>query len=336
MNTAASSHPRRKQLLSLLIVGFEGTSLPEQFHLALTQGLGGIILFARNYRDRAQLTALTESICRDRQDAIIAVDQEGGRVTRFAGDFPAFPAPGYFGTRSDLAGLLNTTRVTAQHLRQCGINCNLVPVCDLQPTQRGHVVYDRSYSSDPHECAEAVAAQVSILREFNLLSCAKHFPGLASATGDPHLLISRSERKLSEFRQRDFTVFASAISARCDLVMPTHLLAPDLDSDNIATFSRKLITEELRGNLHFDGLVISDDLQMLGALEGTDPAGAAIKSLSAGCDLLIYGNLSGGLDALVDEVVRRIDTDDTLSRMLDDRCRRVETFRQSSPALQGQ
>jgi len=321
------------QLLNVIIGGFEGTSLPDDFREALDNGLGGVILFARNYKDQSQLRALTESIKSHNPKAVIAVDQEGGRVVRFAGDFPAFPSPGYFGDRDDLAGLCYATEVTAKCLKDCGVNCNLIPVCDLRPSEANHVIRTRAYSASPDAAAEAAVEQVRILREQNLISCAKHFPGLASAAGDPHQVVSQTDQSSEQFRTNDYKPFAAAINAGCNLVMPTHLMAPELDQLEIATFSKKILQGELRNRLGFEGPIISDDLQMLGALSDTDLAGAAIKSLSAGCDLLICGNLAASPGTLIAEINRQVEGNDQLRDIIGERSAHVEDFRQNNSGL---
>lgn len=334
MNTANDSSGQiSRQILSLLIAGFEGTILPGAIRKALDNGLGGIILFARNYQNKDQLKNLTDSIKSHNPKSIIAVDQEGGRVTRFAGDFPAFPPPGYFGARDDLQGLIHATSVTAANLRECGISCNLIPICDLQPSNRQHVVFNRAYSSHPLTCAEAVKAQIEILKQHQLLTSAKHFPGLMSATGDPHHVVSHSDRTREDFRNADYIPFAAAIKAGCDMVMPSHLMAPQLDRENIATFSEKIISGELREHLGFSGIVISDDLQMLGALQDSDHAGAGIKALSAGCELLIYGNLNSAIDSLIDELAGRVEEDSDLAAVISQRAESVAGFRQNASAI---
>lgn len=330
------SHLRR-QLGSLIICGFNETVLPANLRQLLEQGsLGGVILFARNYLTSAKLLKLTDSVRSCAQErAIIAVDQEGGRVVRFSGDFPVFSSPRHFGERGDLDGLVNATGVTARALRQHGVNLNLVPVCDLDPGNPGHVLHSRAYSRDIQTTSTCAGRQVEVLHANHLMSCAKHFPGLGTATGDPHFQVSHSKQSLDEFRRQDYLPFSAAIEAGVDMIMPTHLRAPALDEDNIVTFSRRVLHDELRSHLGFAGLTISDDLQMLGALEGIDQIEAGKRAFLAGCDLLIYANLQDSIDTLLDGMEAQAETDADFRFRIKESYERVVAFQNNNPQYFG-
>ena len=323
----------RRQLGSLIVCGFDNAVLPANLNSLLEQGsLGGIILFARNYVSSSKLTSLTKTISAvSNGRAFIAVDQEGGRVVRFDGDFPVFPSPLHFGKRNDLEGFSNGTSVTAKALRTHGVNLNLVPVCDLDPEDSTHVLHSRAFSHDVKIASDCAKAQVEVLKANNVISCAKHFPGLASATGDPHFQVSFSARTLEEFRKSDYEPFRAAIAAGVDMIMPTHLRSPALDENNIVTFSHKVLQNELRGHLGFTGLIISDDLQMLGALEGVSQIEAGKLALAAGCDLLIYANLQDTIESLLDGLEACATADDKLRERISESYQRVVAFQNNNP-----
>lgn len=323
----------RRQIGSLIICGFDEAVLPANLRSLLEQSaLGGIILFARNYHTSAKLMKLTDSVRSCTQGmTFIAVDQEGGRVVRLSSDFPVFPSPRHFGDRNDLDGLANATEVTARALRHHGINLNLVPVCDLDPGDSGHVLHSRAYSNDTQAVSACARRQVEVLHANNVMSCAKHFPGLGSATGDPHFQVSHSNQSLDRFREHDYLPFAAAVAAGVDMVMPTHLRAPALDQDNIVTFSSKVLQVELRSFVGFAGLVISDDLQMLGALEGTDQIEAGRRAILAGCDLLIYANLQDSIDSLLDGLEALAELDANFRLRVSESHQRVVAFRNNNP-----
>lgn len=315
----------RTRLGSLIVCGFQGKILPTQFQNHLQSGsLGGIILFARNYDDSSKLRKLTGSIASAAQrEAIIAVDQEGGRVVRFDGDFPTFPSPLHYGERNDETGFLNAIDITAIALVEHGVNLNLIPVSDLSPADKSHVLHSRAYSPDPESVSRIVAKQIQILKAHGMMSCAKHFPGLASATGDPHLRVSESNQSLEQFRTRDYLPFQAAIAAGVDMIMPTHVRASALDSQEIVTFSEKAISAEIRGHLGFDRVIITDDLQMLGALEGIDQVEAGRRSLLAGCDLLIYADLNDSLDMVIDGLAECASHEEALSSRIEQSYHRI-------------
>ncbi len=309
---------------SLIVAGFDGTSLPAKFAASLRAGeLAGIILFSRNYESREQLRRLTQDVRIAAPTALIAVDQEGGRVVRFDGDFPAFPSPNHFAQKNDPGGFLNAVSVTSRALRADGVNLNLVPVCDLAPETTDHVMHSRSYSAEPGEVSEVVAGQIHRLHLGGVLSCAKHFPGLASATGDPHFVVSATQQPLAAFRERDWQPFRAAIGAGTDLIMTTHLRAPALDPANIATFSEKIVSGILRSELGFAGPIISDDLQMLGALEGINQVEAGARALRAGHDLILFANLHHDLTDVLQEIAARAATDEALAQHLQESYHRI-------------
>lgn len=304
----------QQEIASLIVAGFTGTALPRHFADTIKDyGIGGVILFARNYESREQLQGLTSSIKNLASECLIAVDQEGGRVVRFERDFPTFPSPSYYARRGDFEGLLQATAVTAEHLRRAGVDLNLIPVCDLAASDSGHVISSRAISDNPHQVGEIAARQVEILHFCGLLACAKHFPGLASAVGDPHQQVAKSLQSAEQFRQHDYLPFLRVIEAGVDFVMTTHLLAPALDPDEIATFSSRIVSEELRERLAFRGVVISDDLQMQGALNNGDEIHAGVRALRAGCNLLLYADLTDSLRTLVDSIYRQAETDPVLA-----------------------
>ena len=323
----------RKSLGALLICGFDGVVLPQHFSSALEQQtLGGLILFARNYENSGKLKKLTAAAkAAAHGQCIIAVDQEGGRVTRFGGDFPVFSSPRFFGRSGDLPGLVHGTKVTAMALQEHGVNLNLTPVCDLDPNTSGHVMDTRAYDSSPQIVAEAVSAQIVVQQECRVMSCAKHFPGLGSSTGDPHYQVADSSQSAEQFRQSDYVPFRAAIAAGVEFVMPTHLRAKAFDDQNIVTFSSKVIQGELRSHLGYAGLVISDDLQMLGALERIDQIEAGRRALLAGNDLLIFANLHDTLNAVLDGLTQHAENDPSLRARIEDSFQRLVAFRNNNP-----
>lgn len=319
----------RQCLGSMLVCGFPGVDLPGSFqHLLSNSPLGGVILFSRNYASVNQATKLILDVKRCSEfPPLVAVDQEGGRVVRFSRDFPVYASPRHFGESDDSRGLMFATEKTGELLRQIGVNLNLIPVCDLAPVDPGHVIHSRSYSSDPEKLAGVVAAQVACLRKEAILSCAKHFPGLGSAYGDPHLEVSKSDQTLSDFREKDYVPFRAATEADADMIMVTHLLAPAIDPDQIATFSQIVIGGELKTDLGYTGLVISDDLQMAGALQNITASQAGVAAIAAGCDLLIYGNVTDSIEQIIDDIVQAAEHDRILAERIIESSSRVVDFK---------
>jgi len=223
------------------------------------------------------------------------VDQEGGRVERLVDGVPSLP-PARELAGEGPAAVAAAAGCQAAALRRLGIDINLAPVCDLPRPGASDVIGDRAYGSDPSPVAACVAAHVRATLAEGVLPCAKHFPGHGVARVDSHAALPLLDLSLEELRAWDRVPFAAVLAAGAPLVMPGHLCVPAVD-DAPASLSRVWLQDVLRGEMEFEGAVVSDDLEM-GALDGLGaPTEVAMRAVAAGCDLLIFGqNLRPGLD----------------------------------------
>ncbi|MBI3094467.1 MAG: beta-N-acetylhexosaminidase [Rhodocyclales bacterium] len=252
--------------------------------------VGGVILFARNYRDTAQLTALCAAIHALRSPALpIAIDHEGGRVQRCRAGFTHVPPMRRLGelwdrdraaarqAATDLGYLL------AAELRACGVDFSFTPVLDLDWGPSG-VIGDRAFHKDPDAVAELAGALIAGLRAAGMGCCGKHFPGHGWVAADSHLAIPVDERSLAEM-EADLTPYRRL---KLDAVMPAHVIYPQVDA-RPAGFSPVWL-EKLRKEFAFDGVIFSDDLSMEGAAFAGDMVQRAAAAWNAGCDVLLICN----------------------------------------------
>lgn len=277
-------------MFDILLPGFAGTVLPSWLRERLRAGLGGVCLFAQNISSPAQLRALTDSIMAENPYAIIAVDEEGGDVTRlFAATGAPFPGNAVLGRLDDV----NTTRETAAaigwSLRHAGCTVNFAPCVDINSRSDNPVIGVRSFGSHAERVARHGAAWVAGQQPTGVAATAKHFPGHGDTAQDSHVSLPVVDRSLDELRRRELLPFATAIDAGCRLIMTSHIMLPALDPDHPATMSRIVLQDLLRGELGFAGVVVSDALDMAGASGSLGMAGAAVAALRAGCDLLCLG-----------------------------------------------
>ncbi len=253
-------------------------------------GLGGVIYLGPNVTSAQQLTALSAGI-QDRSQrrtpgigALIAVDQEGGRVNRIRDGVEVFPSARSFGGDADAvrAAAAETARgVVAQ-----GVNIVLAPVADLTDGNAG-VIGNRSFSADPIVAAELVVASVEGLQSNGVAAAVKHWPGHGDTTLDSHRVLPFIEVDRELWEQRERVPFAAAVERDVAIVMAGHLSLPGLDPSGApATVSSVLIDELLRSDLGFDGIVMTDALDM-GAVEDQDRAELAVQSIEAGVDILL-------------------------------------------------
>ncbi|HEY8609395.1 MAG TPA: beta-N-acetylhexosaminidase [Noviherbaspirillum sp.] len=264
---------------------------------------GGVILFARNYTDRAQLVALTEAIHAARPGVLIAVDHEGGRVQRFRSDgftrLPAMRKLGALWDRDVLAAVRAATDVgfvLAAELRACGVDMSFTPVLDLDYGESG-VIGDRAFHRDPRVVTLLAKSLNHGLALAGMANCGKHFPGHGFVKADSHVEIPVDDRGLEEILADDAAPYRwSGIGLSA--VMPAHVIYPKVDR-NPAGFSKKWLTI-LRRDMEFRGVIFSDDLSMEGASVAGSVVDGARAALGAGCDMVLVCNAPDKADQLLD------------------------------------
>lgn len=255
---------------------------------------GGVILFARHFESRAQLVALTDAIRNVREDILIAVDHEGGRVQRFRTDgFTVLPAMGRLGELWD-KDVLHATKVAtavgyilASELRACGIDMSFTPVLDLD---YGHskVIGDRAFHRDPRVVALLAKSLNHGLALAGMANCGKHFPGHGFAVADSHVAVPIDARPLDAILAEDVKPY-DWLGLALQSVIPAHVIYSQVD-DKPAGFSRVWLQDILRGKLGFTGAIFSDDLSMEAARQGGTLTEAATAALGAGCDMVLICN----------------------------------------------
>jgi beta-N-acetylhexosaminidase len=255
---------------------------------------GGVILFARHFESRAQLVALTEAIRDVRDDLLIAVDHEGGRVQRFRTDgFTVLPSMGKLGALWE-EDVLRATKVTtavgyvlASELRACGLDMSFTPVLDLN---YGHsqVIGDRAFHRDPRVVTMLAKSLNHGLALAGMANCGKHFPGHGFASADSHVAVPVDERTVDEILGEDVKPY-DWLGLSLASVLPGHVIYPKVDSKP-AGFSRVWIQDILRTKLGFEGAIFSDDLSMEAARQGGTLTQAATAALEAGVDMVLICN----------------------------------------------
>lgn len=281
---------------------------------------GGVILFKRNFEDIDQLCELTRSIRELRQPGLlIAVDQEGGRVQRFTGDFLSLPAPRILGEiyDRDPAKALRLSRQTgwamASECLAAGVDFSFAPVLDIDYGSSG-VIGDRAFHSDPKIIIELAGAFVSGMHEAGMAAVIKHFPGHGHVKADSHLDIAIDERDYATIEKNDLQPFRELVARGVEGVMPAHVIYPLCD-EQPAGFSPFWLKETLRQKLGFNGVIFSDDLSMQAAAARGSPAERAKSALNAGCDMLLVCNNPEAADEVLAAVAERPKLPDVTLRL---------------------
>lgn len=276
--------------LGVLLPSFRGPALPSEWADLLEEGLGGICLFGSNLTGSiADARALTDAVRRARPDALVAVDEEGGDVTRLHAQTgsPVLGAA-QLGAIDDLELTAATGRAVAADLVAAGVDLDLGPVADVNSNPDNPVIGTRSFGSDPILVGRHVAAWVDGLQSAGVAGCVKHFPGHGATAQDSHLTLPVLDVPADVVRSRELPPFAAAVDAGVAAVMTSHISVPALDPDLPATFSAPILSA-LREELGFDGAIVSDALDMAGASAGRGIPTAAVLALGAGADLLCIG-----------------------------------------------
>jgi len=304
-----------------LIIDVAGTTLSKIDKKRLKHPMvGGLILFARNWQNRAQLTELCRQIKKVRKDLLICVDHEGGRVQRFKTDgfthLPPMRVLGELWSTDDKAGegsgaMRATAAATAcgyvlgSELRACGVDLSFTPVLDLDFGE-SKVIGDRAFARDPRVVTLLAKSLMHGLQLSGMANCGKHFPGHGFVAADSHTDIPVDQRSLKTILNDDAQPYGWLGTALAS-VMPAHVIYPKVDA-RPAGFSSQWLNDILRGQLRFTGAVFSDDLSMAGArvIDGqpVNSTQAAVAALNAGCDMVLLCNQSLGegteVDALID------------------------------------
>ncbi|WP_292672101.1 glycoside hydrolase family 3 N-terminal domain-containing protein [Nocardioides sp.] len=285
--------------LAVLLPGFGGTSLGDGPRRLLDEGLGGVCLYGANTADGPDAVAALTAAINEVAGAVVAVDEEGGDVTRLhaAEGSPVLGALA-LGAADDLALTRQVGRQIGSELAALGVTMTLAPVADVNSRPDNPVIGTRSFGTDPDRVAAHVAAWTGGVQGAGAAACVKHWPGHGDTDLDSHLDLPRLDAGDALLHRRELAPFRAAVEAGVAAVMTAHIVVPAWDPDRPATLSATALAR-LRDELGFTGVLVSDALDMAGASAAIGIPGAAVLALAAGCDLLCLGADPGAADAEV-------------------------------------
>ncbi|NKI40103.1 glycoside hydrolase family 3 protein [Streptomyces physcomitrii] len=295
MNSTEAARPDalHRDALAVLQPGFTGTTAPDWLRRRLGEGLVSVGLFGRNITDDRQLAALTAQLRAERPELLVAVDEEGGDVTRLdVREGSAFPGNLALGAVDDTALTREVAHALGARLAACGVNLNWAPCADVNSDPRNPVIGVRSFGSGTELAARHTAAYVEGLQSAGVAACTKHFPGHGDTSVDSHLALPRVDADEALLHARELVPFRAAIEAGTRAVMSAHLLVPALDPENPATLSPRILTGLLREELGYRGLVVTDGIEMGAIADTYGIERGAVLALAAGADAVCVG---GGL-----------------------------------------
>lgn len=316
-----------------LLVGFEGVdSLPTAVSSSLTAGhISGVILFSRNISDGDdtlhRLAALNQSV----EDAVpdglprpfIAIDQEGGRVRRLRHKVTEIPPMALVGKARNTDLAAQVSEVIANEIAAVGFNLNFAPVLDVRTNPDNEIIGDRSFSPDPRVVANMAGAFAVGHYIAGVVPCGKHFPGHGDTVADSHLELPTVSHRLGRLRSVEFLPFQMAIEAELPMLMTAHLLVPEIDPNHPITLSRHGLTNILRDELKFKGVIVSDDLEMNAVAERYSIEEAVELGLEAGVDLFLICHQEHKWQRAFEHLVRLAERQSSFKERLVDAAQRV-------------
>lgn len=275
---------------TVLQPGFVGTTPPDWVRRWLAEGLGAVVLFARNVVDPGQVAALTATLRAERPDVLVAIDEEAGDVTRIeSGRGSSRPGNLALGAVDDPTLTEDVARDLGVELADLGVTLNYAPDADVNINPANPVIGVRSFGADPHLVARHTAAWVRGLQSAGVAACAKHFPGHGDTRVDSHHDLPRIGASRARLDAGELVPFRAAVAAGVQAVMTGHLLVPALDPDLPATLSRRILGDLLREELGFSGVVVTDAVEMRAVADRYGFAGTAVRALAAGADAICVG-----------------------------------------------
>ena len=275
----------------LFLFGFDGTRYEKRLERFFAKVRpGGVILFSANIENESQTKTLISDLKKLGEDTtglpiFVCIDQEGGRVSRLSSDLPTFPTARLLGEDGSKERVTQVYRSIGDTIGSLGFNTDFAPVADVDTNIKNPVIGDRSFSSDHAKVSALAPAAIEGLSASGILSCAKHFPGHGDTTLDSHLDLPVDERPKERFYEVELAPFRAVIEAKVDFIMTAHVVYPAFDKVYPATLSKKIITDLLRHELCYEGIIVGDDLDMKAITDRYDDAEACRLSFEAGADM---------------------------------------------------
>jgi beta-N-acetylhexosaminidase len=294
----------------IILGGFpEARVSPEYAELLRSGRVGGAVLFRHNLTSCEQAAELAQSLKALRPDAWLAIDQEGGRVQRLGPPFPQLPPMRQLGERSDaVSHIRRAGRVLSQGLAMLGLHQNYAPVLDVDTNPANPAIGDRAFSSDPQRVADFGVTLIQALQMGGIAACGKHFPGHGDTHTDSHLELPRLDHDVDRLRRVELAPFVAAIRAGVASIMTTHVCYTTLDAVHPTTWSEAVIEPLLRRELGYDGVVVTDDMEMLAIMDHYGIEEAVVRALRAGCDQILICHRVELQAAAYEAIVRAVET----------------------------
>ncbi|MER5914362.1 glycoside hydrolase family 3 protein [Streptomyces sp. NPDC001982] len=290
---ATGNETLTRDALAVLQPGFAGTTAPDWVRRRVGEGLASVALFGRNVVTQEQVASLTQQLRAERDDLLVAIDEESGDVTRLdVHTGSAFPGNYALGAVDDPDLTRRVARELGRRLAECGVSLNWAPSADVNANPDNPVIGVRAFGADTGLVARHTAAYVQGMQSSGVAACTKHFPGHGDTNVDSHHAVPRIDVDEVTLRERELVPFRAAIEAGTQAIMSAHILVPALDPERPGTLSRRVLTDLLRGELGYDGLIVTDGMEMRAIAGAYGLERGVVMAIAAGADAICVG---GGL-----------------------------------------
>ena len=289
----------------MIITGFNGSEYNDDMDRLINEyKVGGVILFARNIEDSNQMIDLTRALQENNNNLplFISIDEEGGRVSRLPDDVEKFPSAFTIGLINDQQTAYENGKEIGYTLKRLGINLDYAPVLDIYSNENNTVIGYRAFSTEESIVSTMGIATMEGIEDADIIPVVKHFPGHGDTEVDSHYGLPIVYKTLEELRNFEFIPFVKAIESGCDVIMVSHIILNEVDSINPASLSKIVISDLLRKDMGFDKVVITDDMSMGAITSIMSIEEACIKSIEAGCDILLLGNAYEEIEQVINSI----------------------------------
>ncbi|EKN66990.1 lipoprotein ybbD [Neobacillus bataviensis LMG 21833] len=278
----------------MVLAGISGTTMDTNAKKLISQfHVGGIIFYKNNFETPAQTVQLVNQLKAGNSSSLplfLGVDQEGGRVTRLPGELVNFPPSKQIGQVNNPEFSYKVGTLLGHELKEFGLNLNFAPVLDINSNPNNPVIGDRSFGNNAEIVSKLGIQTMKGMQSQNVIPTIKHFPGHGDTSVDSHLELPIVNKSFKELKELELIPFERAINQGADVVMVAHILLPQLDKTNPASMSKAVMTDLLRKQISFTGVIITDDMTMGAITEHFDIGKAAVESVKAGSDIILVGH----------------------------------------------
>jgi beta-N-acetylhexosaminidase len=311
----------------LAIIGFDGTEMNDNIkELIQNYHVGGVIFFKENITSRSQTLSLVEAMNNYNGNAVplfLAVDEEGGRVSRIPSEYLKLPSSGYIGKKNNEVLSNKVGEALGDEVGSLGLNLDFAPVLDINSNPKNPIIGDRAFGNNADLVSRLGLSTMKGIQSKGIISAVKHFPGHGDTSVDSHKGLPLVNNDLTRLRSFELIPFKKAIDNGADMVMVAHILLPKLDSQYPASLSKNVITDLLRKELGFNGVIITDDMTMGAITLNYDINKAAVTSLKAGSDIVLVCHDFNKEKTVLDSIRNAVNNKELTQEEIDDKVYRI-------------